>query len=135
MTILKPLGYTAALSVTTLFGLTAATQYVAWQLNFDAALGQPFGYLGRIPWYSPWGIIDWYRWRDQLAIIDTGLFLGLVCIVIPARHFHPVCPAKAPDAWPADLGNRRRYQARRSPAPQTKRNDPRQIVQWPAALL
>lgn len=83
MTILKPLGYAAALSVTTVFGLTAATQYVAWQLNFDAALGQPFGYLGRIPWYSPWGIIDWYRWRDQLAIIDTGLFLGLTCIVIP----------------------------------------------------
>ena len=83
----------------------------------------------------PWGIIDWFRWRDQLAIIDTGLFLGLVCIVIPFAILIRLVRPKRQTLRPTDLGNRRRYQARRSPAPQTKRNDPRQIVQWPAALL
>ena len=119
MTILKPLGYAAALSVTTLFGLTAATQYVAWQLNFHASLGQPFGHLGRIPWYSPLGIIDWFHWRDQLAIIDTGLFLGLVCIVIPfailIRLVRPKRETFGRDIWATVADIRRAGLLRRKP--------------------
>lgn len=71
----RALNVLVGLPLTALTIGTAATQFVAWRLNYDPALGRPvFG-----PIYLPWRFINWWMapWASQVDTTFSFLRLGL----------------------------------------------------------
>lgn len=56
-----------------------STQFVAWRLNYDTALGSPI--LGHVYW--PWSVIEWWQapWEPQVSDTFSLVRLGLTALV------------------------------------------------------
>ncbi|MFO1155191.1 MAG: type IV secretory system conjugative DNA transfer family protein [Rhodospirillales bacterium] len=73
-----------ALGAAAVTGLAIATQYVAWRLGYQPALGAPLAVLGMIPLYPPWRIVTWWlAWRHAVPVIGTGLIIAGAVIAAP----------------------------------------------------
>jgi type IV secretion system protein VirD4 len=97
---------TAALTAAAVTGLAIATQYVAWQLGYQPALGAPLAVVGVIPLYPPWRIVAWWlAWRQSVPVIDTGLMIAACAVAVPIsawlvqRLVSPRQPAFGKAAW------------------------------------
>jgi type IV secretion system protein VirD4 len=86
-------------------GLGIATQYVAWQLGYQPALGRPLAVFGTTPLYAPWRIVEWLAWRHAVPAIDTGLMIAAGAVAVPLAGWlvrlalSPRRPAFGKTAW------------------------------------
>ncbi len=97
---------TAALTAAAITGLGIATQYVAWRLGYQAALGAPLAVVGVIPLYPPWRIVGWWlAWRHSVPEIGTGLMIAAGAVAVPLAAglarlaLSPRRPAFGKAAW------------------------------------
>ncbi len=80
----RTLELAVALGAAVVTGLALATQYVAWRLGYQPALGAPLTVLGVIPLYAPWRIAAWWlAWRHAVPVIGTGLTIAGVAVAVP----------------------------------------------------
>jgi type IV secretion system protein VirD4 len=77
------------LEVSTAFAVAAVvsfgigTQYIAWRLGYQSALGHPVAFVGTLPVYPPWRIIEWLPWRHLIPDIAVGLAIAAGCAAMP----------------------------------------------------
>ena len=82
----KPVWLTlAAMPVFTLLGMGAATQKIAGDYCFQAALGDPLVVLGSMPIYPPWKVFVWQGIAPE--IMDGAITLGCVWFILPLLFF------------------------------------------------
>lgn len=70
-------------AITTFSGLFGATQYSAWKLGFQPALGEPLVKSPIFPLYEPWAFLEWLKWYDTVPAIHDGLWAGAIAAAVP----------------------------------------------------
>lgn len=85
------IGQILAVFLIVLAGIWLATEWAAWRLAWQPELGNPWFYLGHLPFYHPWAIFPWWFHFDAYAphifstagiIAGTSGFLGFGAAVI-----------------------------------------------------
>jgi len=73
-----------ALTAAGVVGLGLGTQYVAWRLGYQPALGAPLALVGTLPLYAPWRLVEWLPWRHAVPDIKVGMAIAAACVLVPA---------------------------------------------------
>jgi len=130
----RVLEVSGAFVVAAVVGFGIGTQYVAWRLGYQSALGHPFTILGTLPVYPPWRIIEWLPWRHSIPDIAVGMAIAAGCAAVPvwawiaSLVFSPRQPEFGKTAWGSRSEARRAGILARQPAGTV-------LGQWPDGRL
>jgi len=79
----KAAQFAASLGIAGLGAGFLASNFTAWKLGYQPALGAPLMHSAGWSIYPPWSILTWAKWQAAVPDIHTGLILGAAGLAVP----------------------------------------------------